>query len=82
MQESATINVAWGDARRIAEVYGVSKRTLALWRRNGWIRTAKLGEAKSARTLYAAADIEDTLDSIARGKEPDRPKRGRPRKRR
>ena len=65
----------------IAEGYGVSKRTLAQWRRNGWIRTAKLGEAKSARTLYAAADVADVLDSIARGKEPGRPKRGRPRKR-
>jgi hypothetical protein len=58
-----------------ARVAPVSLRALRSWARQGFVRTAKLGESRQSPVLYCAADVLALLDQYADGRQPVRRRR-------
>jgi len=66
----------WIDKPTATKEFGVSGRTLDRLVAQGYVRSYKSSDARQARRVYRASDIETTMDLMAGGELPPRGKGG------
>jgi len=72
MRPSVKDEARWGNARRVREVYGLSRRQLKALCDAGLVRTAKLGDSRTSQRLFFLKDVERCLRALAEGRKPRR----------
>ena len=68
------MNASTGWLRKAAALrhYQTGWRRVDEYVRQGWVRSAKLGEGRNSTRLYSAQDLDRVLSDLAAGRKPRR----------